>query len=252
MINKSRIKKDFSRYAAYYDKYSFVQDQAALVLGRDIQLENPAKILEIGSGTGNYTKVLLKRFPKAKIFAVDISPDMIKIARSKPGLKKVKFILGDGEKLRFSSKFDLITSNAALQWFEDLDKTFLKYKKLLTDTGKICFSIFGPQTYQELAKSLSILWEKPIELTASQFIRKKNLIRIVNRYFPSSIVREESRLVSFDSALELLSHIKYTSGTGEVSPEKWTKRTLEKLEAVFKDKFGSISVTTQIFFVEKR
>ncbi len=92
MIDKELIKRNFSRYAEYYDQYCSVQSLCARKLIEKNKTDcirsllskrasGPLRILEIGCGTGNYTKLLIKRFPNAEIKALDISPAMIKIAK---------------------------------------------------------------------------------------------------------------------------------------------------------------------------
>jgi ubiquinone/menaquinone biosynthesis C-methylase UbiE len=75
---------NFGEYAKYYDLIYKDKDYRKEV---DF-IENifkitykPKSILEIGCGTGSYTKMLLKR--GYEVTAVDISDDMLKIARKK-------------------------------------------------------------------------------------------------------------------------------------------------------------------------
>jgi len=73
-------------------------------------------ILDIGTGTGCLALQLAKRFPSAKVTAVDISPDALSVARENALLNhagdNLQFLLSDlfGD-LPSDARFDLIVSN---------------------------------------------------------------------------------------------------------------------------------------------
>ena len=48
----------------------------------------PARVLDVGTGTGQAAGILVERFPDAVIDAVDASPQMIELARAKPELER--------------------------------------------------------------------------------------------------------------------------------------------------------------------
>ena len=124
-------------------------------------------LLDIGCGTGNYTQLLRNKFPDAVIKAVDICDKMIEVAQNKLKNSKIEFIVDDAETMILTENFDLITSNACFQWFDELDNTIAKYKNLLTEDGIILFSTFGPSTYNELAKSMECFYEENINYPGS-------------------------------------------------------------------------------------
>jgi predicted TPR repeat methyltransferase len=79
----------FKEYAAYYDliykdkdyekEVDFIED----IFGEIVGASNSKKILELGCGTGNYTKILVDR--GYEVTAVDVSEDMLKLASEKCG-----------------------------------------------------------------------------------------------------------------------------------------------------------------------
>lgn len=71
----------------------------------------PARVLDVGTGTGQAAGVLAERFPGAQIDAVDASAQMIELARAKPELSAVRFAVADGGRLPFADgSFDLTVS----------------------------------------------------------------------------------------------------------------------------------------------
>ncbi len=79
----------------------------------------PARVLDVGTGTGQAAGILRERYPEAQIDAVDASAQMIEIARAKPELSGVRFAVADGGRLPFAAaSFDL-TVSLLVQPFED-------------------------------------------------------------------------------------------------------------------------------------
>ncbi|WP_185983736.1 trans-aconitate 2-methyltransferase [Aureimonas mangrovi] len=72
------------------------------------------RIADLGCGPGNSTELLVERFPKAEITGFDLSPAMLEEARRRvPG---ARFETADIADFRPARPFDLVYSNAALQW----------------------------------------------------------------------------------------------------------------------------------------
>jgi ubiquinone/menaquinone biosynthesis C-methylase UbiE len=81
-------------------------------------------ILEIGCGTGHLTVILYQVFPQARIYALDVSQNMLDILREKlhpADLKRTEFIKSDAEKyLRNTEQyFDLICMSGVLHHMEN-------------------------------------------------------------------------------------------------------------------------------------
>ena len=70
-----------------------------------------ARVLDVGTGTGQAAGMLAQRFPDAQIDAVDASAQMIELARAKPELARVRFDVADGGRLPYAdATFDLAVS----------------------------------------------------------------------------------------------------------------------------------------------
>ncbi len=94
----------FKDYANYYDLiYSDKDYEKEVDFIEEIfkDTHKPKRILEVGCGTGSYTKILLER--GYEITAVDISEEMLKIARKKCACE---FIKGDIKSVSINDKFD--------------------------------------------------------------------------------------------------------------------------------------------------
>lgn len=89
-----------------------IQDLLARIPNRSV-----AAAVDIGCGPGNSTELLRERYPDAIVSGMDSSAEMIEAARKRlPGLS---FDTDDISAWRNPGPFDVILSNAALQWVPD-------------------------------------------------------------------------------------------------------------------------------------
>lgn len=250
-MDKKTIVRDFSRCAYMYDRYADVQRSSALELLSQVKKYRFNRIMEIGCGTGNYTLLLRDRFKKAGIKAVDISDKMIEVASTKLRDKGIEFMIADAENINLDEEFDLITSNACFQWFEDLEQTLLKYKNMLKKDGIILFSIFGPFTFWELNSAMESVWEHSSIATAD-FMPSWRIERILYDNFKGVKIKEARYEESFASLMDLLNKIKYTGarGGGVGSKISFSRRVLKEIEEIYLKKFQRIRATYQIFFYQ--
>lgn len=249
-MDKEQIKRNFSRYANTYDDYASVQKKTADKLMNEVDLssEKSSNILEIGCGTGIYTKLLIEKFPYAKITAIDISPAMLNAFSEKID-HKVKVYCKDGEESILLEKYDLITANASMQWFNDLKRSLVRFKKMMNRNGKIIFSIFGPKTFYELAYTLKKSANINENIVSESFISKGELYNIGRKIFNDFSLKEEMIIEEYSSLAELLKKIKYTGASSGISKKFTLNRgILNNLERDYQEKYDSIRASYQIFF----
>ncbi len=99
-----------------------------------IDLKDAKRILDIGCGTGTSTRALLEKWPNAEIIGIDNSKTMIEAA--KKSTDKIQWILNDADKDPLpSGKFDLIFSNASLQWIKNIDDLLANAYASLNEGG---------------------------------------------------------------------------------------------------------------------
>lgn len=250
-MRKETVRRKFSRAAYTYDDHAHVQKEAARHLFTLLPDKQYRTILEIGCGTGNYTSMLLKKLPKARITALDFSPAMIQMSEKKIGSHQVHFLCRDGENYLTGDTgcFDLITSNGALQWFDRPDLAFTHIQKRLTSHGLFLFSIFGPKTLQELHQGFDAVLDIPIELPAASFPDRKKLAHSLEAVFDHVEIDELRLTRKYNSLLHLLRHLQKT-GTGgfQESGPVLTRQRLKKLDQWFSRQNG-YRLTYQIFMI---
>ncbi|MCG8018719.1 MAG: malonyl-ACP O-methyltransferase BioC [Candidatus Thiodiazotropha sp. 'RUGA'] len=159
MIDKRQARAAFSRAAPHYDEVAELQREIA---GRMIERlayirHQPEVVLDVGAGTGDATRALGKHYAKSRVIALDFALPMLQQVRKQGGwFKRAPCICGDAEQLPLADQsVDMIFSNVALQWCNDLAGTMREFLRVLRPNGMLLFSTFGPDTLKELRTSWS-------------------------------------------------------------------------------------------------
>ena len=156
-FDKHAVAKSFSQAAPHYDEFAFVQREIGerLIERLPFTKLTPKTIIDIGCGTGFFTRQLKKRYSNADVVGCDIAEGMIRQAREKEGwFKKARYQVADMDALPFDdNSVDLIFSNLALQWSAEPRKTFRELARVLKPGGLLLFATLGPDTLIELKKA---------------------------------------------------------------------------------------------------
>ncbi len=139
-------KMQFGQYAQYYDTIYKDKDYDKEVKFLNIIFEKygkPVNILEVGCGTGNYTKLLLEQ--GYDITGIDISEKMLKIAKKK--CRKGKFHAMDLRQMALNERFDAcIGMFAVIGYLTESNEIETAFKKVFThlkDGGLFVFDIWN-------------------------------------------------------------------------------------------------------------
>jgi malonyl-CoA O-methyltransferase len=158
-IDKRQARAAFSRAAIHYDEAAELQREIARRMLERLNYirHQPKLVLDVGAGTGEATMVLAKHYSQARIIALDFALPMLQQARKRGRwLRRPRCICGDAEQLPLADQsVDMIFSNAALQWCNDLQATMAELLRVLRPNGMLLFSTFGPDTLKELRASWS-------------------------------------------------------------------------------------------------
>jgi malonyl-CoA O-methyltransferase len=159
-IDRRTLRRSFERAAATYDGAAVLQNEVCQrMLSRlDLVKQDPVVILDAGCGTGNALMPLARRYPAARIFALDLALQMVTRARARfPRWRRLLggampvAVCADIECLPLAgASCNMVWSNLALQWVSDVGRTFAELQRVLVPGGLLMFSTFGPDTLKEL------------------------------------------------------------------------------------------------------
>ncbi|WP_342628868.1 dethiobiotin synthase [Nguyenibacter vanlangensis] len=139
--------------ATEYDGAARIQHLVAARLAERIAAgaPPPARILELGCGTGFLGAHLRRLFPDADLTVTDLAPEMVARARQRLGEDgKTRFLTLDAEDpAAAGSGYDLICSSLSMQWFADRATTLARLAALLAPGGMMGFSTLCAGSFAE-------------------------------------------------------------------------------------------------------
>jgi ubiquinone biosynthesis O-methyltransferase len=134
----------FDESAKLYDSWyetklgQFVDDVETRCAFELLDLKSGSKILEVGSGSGNFSVKLAKM--RYKVVGIDSSIEMLNLAKNKADKNgvSIEFKHMDATKLLFENEsFDVVLSMAAFEFIPDSNKVMDEMMRILKPGGKI-------------------------------------------------------------------------------------------------------------------
>lgn len=151
--DKRQVAASFSRAAESYDSVAALQRTVGTELLAQLPAVcEPQRWLDLGCGTGYFSRALGERFAASEGVALDIAEGMLRHARPLAGAQQ--FIAGDAERLPLQgASCDLLFSSLALQWCADFAAVLSEAERVLRPGGVLAFSSLCVGTLQELRDS---------------------------------------------------------------------------------------------------
>ena len=260
-FDKQRIRRNFTRAAAAYDAAGAVSREicARLLEHLDLMRLAPERILDAGSGTGVAAGMLIRRYPRAHVSAIDLTLPMLRAqprsgkwsgtVRAALGRGALHPICGDFERLPLrSGAMDLVVSNLALHWSEQPAAAFAEMLRVLRAGGLLAFTTFGPDTLKELAHASASIGEST---PAHRFIDMHDLGDLLIRSGFAAPVMEMEYLTLTYARLEDLLHDLRANGALSVRrvglrTPRWRQRIAQRYEAMRRD--GRLPATLEVVY----
>jgi len=151
--DKRQVAASFSRAAASYDSVAALQRAVGSeLLARLPSGFAPPRWLDMGCGTGYFSRVLGERLPASQGVALDIAEGMLNHARPLGGAHH--FIAGDAERLPLKAQsLQLIFSSLAVQWCANFEAVLSEAYRVLQPGGVLAFASLCVGTLDELRES---------------------------------------------------------------------------------------------------
>lgn len=156
-LDRAAVRRSFDRAAERYDQHAVLQAEVATRLLERLDYFDlkPQRVLDLGCGTGQPGRALAERFPGADILSLDWAPAMLRQARRShwqgPAATRLRALCADMQQLPLAPRsVDLVFSNLAMQWSNDLPELYAGLRRVLRPGGLLVFSTFGPDTLYEL------------------------------------------------------------------------------------------------------
>jgi trans-aconitate 2-methyltransferase len=125
--------------ASHYLRFGNERTRPADDLAARIALPDAQTIVDLGCGPGNSTQVLRRRWPDASILGVDRSPEMIAAAGA--AYPEQDWLQADIATWTPTDMFDIVFSNAVLQWLGDHSRLVARLCDFVAPGGAFAFQI---------------------------------------------------------------------------------------------------------------
>ena len=195
----TEIAAHFGARAESYEQHAGLQRAVADHLARLLpDLERP-RVLELGCGTGLFSRHLVKRYPEGRFILTDAAPPMIAECRrnlAKLGASRMSYEVMDAGEAGGHAELDLIAASMTLHWLPDPNAALERLRRLLAPQGVLLYATLGPESFTEWREVLAS------ESLPSGLPDMEKLPGVV----------EEERLVPDQDALSFLRRMKAVGG----------------------------------------
>ncbi|MBV34624.1 MAG: malonyl-[acyl-carrier protein] O-methyltransferase BioC [Rickettsiales bacterium] len=206
-LSSSDVARSFSKAASTYDAAAFFQRIAGerLFERLDYFKLEPKQIIDLGCGTGVFTRQLSERFPAAEVTGVDIAEGMIEWCKQQSSAEQ--YVCANALALPFEdNSVDLIFSNLSIQWVENLQDLFNELNRVLKPEGLLLFTTLGPDTLNELKQSFAQVDQYQ---HVNDFIDMHHVgDAMLQAKMLDPVVDAEPVVISYDKASELMRDLK--------------------------------------------
>ncbi len=176
-----------------------------------------ARILDVGCGSGMSTLAVKNRFPNAVITGVDMSSAMLE--KAKELLPEINWIQRDCSKsLDDLGQFDLVFSNAFIQWLSDQESFIKNIRGSLKKDGILAMQIpnFEPMPIAKIIKAAAAEFDSDATLFADmdRTVSNYSLMEyytIMTRYYAGVEVWQTSYIHQMNSSDAIVSFVKATA-----------------------------------------
>ncbi len=149
-----QLRHIFEQQAAHYDQHAALEREVAdrLLERVSYQRREPARIIDLGCGTGYCAVALKRRYRKAEVLGVDFALPMCSLtAKKSTFMRPLRVICANASSLPLANRSaDLLVANLSLQWTENLVELFNDLRRVLRPGGLLLFSVPGTDSLLEL------------------------------------------------------------------------------------------------------
>jgi SAM-dependent methyltransferase len=222
--------------------YEYISHPTKTLVYEYTQKKKAIDLLELGCGTGN----ILKIFPKSfTLYGLDISPDMLAIAKKK--VKRAKLFEADMSDFHIHKMFDVIIcvfdSINHLIDFKKWKATFLNVSKHLKKDGIFVFDMNTVKRHDALAKLPAYVKKEQETLMAFRVLPMKKHVYLTRIEIFSHLNNDKVQLFE-----ENIPEASYPTST--VTKELRKNFTIEKMVDPYRENVGKD--TGRLFFVCKK
>lgn len=155
------------------DQYERFRNERSQPFFDLLELVRPApggRAVDLGCGTGELTRVLHERLGAAETLGIDSSPAMLERAAQFAG-GGLRFELADIATFTAERPFDVVFSNAALQWLPDHERLVPRVAGLVAPGGQLAFQVPANADHPSHTIAHAVAREEPFATALGGYVR---------------------------------------------------------------------------------
>jgi len=179
--------RHFGRLATTYDhRY---RHYSQVTLGRVLEgltLQDTARVLDVGCGTGELEQLILNRYPTASLVGVDVTLEMLAVAREKfREVPRVTFVAGQAESLPFAPEhFDAVVACNMLHHVRSVETMLSECARVLRPRGRVVLIDWSRDAWH---CRLAHYW---LRLVKRSYVKMYRASELVERAVPAGLLVE--------------------------------------------------------------
>ena len=185
-MNKQDIIHFFDHLAPQWDADMIRSDSTIATILDNAGITAGVCVLDVACGTGVLFPDYLSR-DVASITAIDISPEMVKIARSKFPQENVEVLCGDVETTPFHKKFDRVMVYNAFPHFPDPAKLIETLAGLTKPGGRLSVA-------HGMSRAMLTDHHRNVNAISIDLLHEQDLARLFSRWFDVDVVISTDRM----------------------------------------------------------
>jgi malonyl-CoA O-methyltransferase len=248
------LRRSFERAAAACEELGELPGETReTLLGRlDLTQLAPRVVLDLGAGNGEVARALKRRYPAARVIALDAAlAPLGRVRARRAWFRPIDAVCADALQLPLpEASVDLIVSHLLLP-FCDCAALFAELRRVLAPGGYLSFSSLGPDTLKELRAAWTHVDERPHVL---RFLDMHELgDALVHAGFADPVLDVDTYTVRYASLERLLEDLK-ASGARNAAHGRarglYTPRQLRALRAAYdaRREGGRLPATVEVVF----
>jgi malonyl-CoA O-methyltransferase len=168
VFDPRQVRRAFARASASYAAVATLQRGVEVRLLESLDYLDdrvPGTALDLGCGPGHAALAMRRRWPHARVLAIDLALPMLRQVRTPrwPPLRRpLDRVCADARALPLADgSLDLLFCNLSLQWVDDLPSAFAGFRRVLRPGGLLLCSTFGADTLHELRAAFAAADDLP-------------------------------------------------------------------------------------------
>jgi SAM-dependent methyltransferase len=141
---------------------------------RALRADPPARILDVGCGTGRLALRLSRELRRSRVTGCDFSRGMLRQAHARG--RALALALGDAQYLPFADGcFDAVVSTEAFHWFPDPEAALASFHRVLAARGRLLVAFVNPsfEVLSRASRAVSRWLGEPLRWPTAAVLRRQ-------------------------------------------------------------------------------